>query len=63
MNLDIAIAAHRVRYKSFSTRELTNALVQSVVEALRSRVDSPRWHDAIAREQALKAEIEERLSC
>lgn len=63
MDLVTAINAHRERYRHFSARQLTNALCDSVVVSLRSRVDTDGWYDAIARQQALKAEIEARLGC
>jgi hypothetical protein len=56
-----AIDRHRERYRVFSGRQLVNALCESVKVQLHSKVGSDGWCDAIAREQALKAEIESRM--
>jgi hypothetical protein len=59
--LHSAIDRHRERYLYFSGRQLINALCDAVKIQLCSKVGSTGWCDAIAREQALKAEIESRL--
>ena len=56
-----AIDRHRERYRAFSGRQLVNALRDSVKIQLCSKVGSTGWCDAIAREQALQAEIESRM--
>lgn len=59
--LHSAIDRHRERYRIFSGRQLINALRDSVKVQLCSKVGSDGWCDAIAREQALQAEIESRM--
>ncbi len=59
--LHSAIDRHRERYRHFSGRQLVNSFRDAIKVQLCSKVGSPGWCDAIAKEQALQAEIESRM--